>query len=494
MILPYYILISKSESIDLTKNRTIDLPLSTRVINDYGDKDYISNEIKNKLTDLNINEDSDYLLLLVGDTDDNKNIITLKIDNILNQYCFTESALTFYQTTINENYRYEIISTISIEIDIDLIIRDVQNKKIIELIEDKEVFDISIKDIPINFEKSFEKLTGFKRECKLAKNDASYFNDVITIAYLSNGNGYNNYRSGENIAKKSSILKEIESSGYSEKCIKDLFHFKSENMENLNDTLKNEFYSELNDFSFIVFSLVYLKTYDIYQNSEDKILGLYENFENLLSDKKYQLEIKYAYYIFIKICGYENLYTDYYKFRQFKIITGSEELSYSLLREKAMKLGKDVKDRDEQLTELQGSLVQVTAEKDEALNNLQQQVSTFGKDIKDRDEQLTELQGSLVQVTAEKDEALNNLQQQVSTLGKDRDEQSIDLRDNLSNGNIAQGESISFIIPISKLTSLNKTTISGILSVEEDLEKIKAIKQHQQEILKVSKKPKDVNG
>ena len=129
MNLPYYILLSQSESIELTKNRTIELPLSSRVIEDLGDQEKLVSEITNKLTNLNINEDSDYLMLLVSTPEASNNVVTLKIDDVLNQYCFTDGALIFYQTRINQNYSYEMLSSISLSIDVDSVIQKVQNKK-----------------------------------------------------------------------------------------------------------------------------------------------------------------------------------------------------------------------------------------------------------------------------------------------------------------------------------------------------------------------------
>jgi hypothetical protein len=515
MNLPYYILLSQSESIELTKNRTIELPLSSRVIEDLGDQEKLVSEITNKLTNLNINEDSDYLMLLVSTPGASNNVVTLKIDDVLNQYCFTDGALIFYQTRINQNYSYEMLSSISLSIDIDSVIQKVQNKKIDELIEDKEVFNISIGDLPIDPEGTYEELITFKRECKLVKNDFSYFNDLVTIGVLLNNTSHSaRHKSGENIAEKSKVLSEMNDIGAKEKNIKELVGLvdrESPHFNSLNSVLKDKFGTELEHFSFVVFVLVYLKIFDVYQNADNKISALHETFTDLSLLNQFQKEINSAYYIFLRTCGYSNLYTDYYQFKALKINTGSNEYSYSVLRTKLNVANSQIKIFGEAAAELGKFKQEIehikseSAQKDDELAKVNQELSIAQEQLRAELDGIKKEKNDMKSVLAQKEGELTKVNHELSAVqemlraesnGIKKEVLESELPQNISEqpevgrylsldkGQPPKAQSInnselinenfendSIIIPIDKLSSLNITALTAIARFENDLEK-----------------------
>lgn len=136
---PYYLLISREESIELTKNFRISIPSFPRVVEDLGEIKKLSVNIEEKLIELNINDEKDFLVILVSG-ERNSESITVTIPDVLNLYCLNESALNLFRSTVNPNFKYTLLSDLGIDINVSELINKVRTRKLNELLKDDGLF------------------------------------------------------------------------------------------------------------------------------------------------------------------------------------------------------------------------------------------------------------------------------------------------------------------------------------------------------------------
>lgn len=406
---PYYLLISREESIELTKNFRISIPSFPRVVEDLGEIKKLSVNIEEKLIELNINDEKDFLVILVSGKR-NSESITVTIPDVLNLYCLNESALNLFRSTVNPNFKYTLLSDLGIDINVSELINKVRTRKLNELLKDDGLFAFEREKLA-QFEKGdYSSLTRFKRECQLKPTDFLFFNDVVVIAALHNSNDdrlYNSYMAQGDIAQKSSIYKKYEENNLKDKSIEDIvkrFVNDVDDMEKLNSLLKGAFGfdSELGGFSFVIFCLIYLKIIDLYQEENCGLVDVHEIYKQLSKIDGIEYEIQSACYLFLNTCGFENLYTEYYKFKQFNVNTGSEVVSYSVLQESHRKQADEIQRLIARKTEIELENEDLRKDADHInqewsckARNLEVQNSELTNQVKDKDRQLESLNAIL---------------------------------------------------------------------------------------------------
>lgn len=381
MNLPYYLIISREESVELTKNFSISLPASSRIIEDLGEIENLKEGIERKLIYLNIGDEKDYLVVLV-DTERSSEVITISISDILKLYCLNESAQKLFKYTVNPNFQYGLLSELGIELDVSLLIKKSNHNKLDKIIQDDELFCFDREQIEPFMKGSYSALTEFKRECKLIPSDFSFFNDVVVIAALNSSNSekvYKSYMAQENIAKKSSVFKKYESLNL--KSLQELIVYidgdtDDLNMEKLNFALSTSFglvSDQFDDFSFFIFCLIYLKIMDVYQTESCGLVDVHNIYEEVSRIDGVEFEINSAFYLFLVTCGFENLYTEYYNFKRFNVATGSEVVSYSVLKDSYRQKIKEIQSLNANLNqqlELENTLQEENQLLKEQINDL----------------------------------------------------------------------------------------------------------------------------
>ncbi len=371
-----YAIITKDESIALTRYSEVLIPARNRYIDGLYSKLHMADLLNEHLSKIGISYSSDYLLVRFPANNLVDGIITLSLFEIDAIYCLDQQALDFYQTTIRGGYHYTLIN---LSIDINAAFKKYNSGKIASIATD--AFHITQEE-QVEFEVIFnspltQALLKFKRECRIPHNDFSFLNDVVTVVLITEpnitgndtkwGERISSYKSRVNIAEYSKLLEMLKNDANE---TNDFFsimqrieeYFRASNsivvaLENHLKSISGDVASE--NFSLIIFCFIYFKAKSIFRQFEDnqpeKILPQLLSWFNEIPSKSERMpETKAAFFCLIKGLGWSVLADSFYQWKKLPTYTAPSD--YESLGERAIELEQQLTDSQQEVQSFKAQL------------------------------------------------------------------------------------------------------------------------------------------